>query len=148
MGMPITATYIMLVVLIEPALMQLGIMPLSAHLFIMYFGAISFPAPPVAIAAYVAAGIADSRSMRTGFSGVRLDIIAYLIPIVFALAPSLILLGLVGDILITVTTAVLGTVFLSVAFEGYLFNSLNVLKKIWFAIGALGFLAPNLPPRS
>jgi TRAP transporter 4TM/12TM fusion protein len=144
MGMPITATYIMLVVLIAPALIQLGIKPLAAHLFIMYFGAMSFLTPPVAIAAYVAAGIADSEPMRTGFTGVRLGIIAYVIPFVFALEPSLILLGSVGNILLTVTTALLGTLFLSVAFEGYLFNSLNILKRIWCAIGALGFLAPNL----
>jgi TRAP transporter 4TM/12TM fusion protein len=143
MGMPVTATYIMLVVLIAPALIKLGIEPLAAHLFIMYFGVMSFLTPPVAIAAYVAASIARSEPLQTGFAGVRLGIIAYVVPFVFALSPSLILLGSVGDILLTVTTAFLGTVFLSVAFVGYLFDRLNVLKRICFAVGAFALIAPK-----
>lgn len=146
MGMPITATYIMLVVLVAPALIELGVKPLAAHLFIMYFGAMSFLTPPVAIAAYVAAGIAKSEPMKTGFTGVRLGIIAYVIPFVFALAPSLLLIGPLGDILLTVTTAFLGTVFLSVAFLGYLFDELSLLKRVWFAAGAFGLIAPKLIP--
>jgi TRAP transporter 4TM/12TM fusion protein len=144
MGMPVTATYIMLVILIAPALIKLGIEPLAAHLFIMYFGVMSFLTPPVAIAAYVAASIARSEPLQTGFTGVRLGIIAYVVPFVFALSPSLILLGSVGDILMTVTTALLGTVFLSVAFVGYLFDRLSVFKRVWFAVGAFGLIAPKL----
>lgn len=144
MGMPVTATYIMLVILIAPALIKLGIEPLAAHLFIMYFGVMSFLTPPVAIAAYVAATIARSEPLQTGFTGVRLGIIAYVVPFVFALSPSLILLGSVGDILLTVTSALLGTVFLSVAFVGYLFNRLSVFKRVWFAVGALALIAPKL----
>ncbi|UCC66446.1 MAG: TRAP transporter large permease subunit, partial [Deltaproteobacteria bacterium] len=144
MGMPVTATYIMLVVLIAPALTQLGIEPLAAHLFIMYFGVMSFLTPPVAIAAYVAASIAGSEPMRTGFTGVRLGIIAYVVPFVFALAPSLILIGSVEHILVTVTTALLGTVFLAISFEGYLFDNLSIFKRIFFAIGAFGLLMPHV----
>jgi TRAP transporter 4TM/12TM fusion protein len=143
MGMPVTATYIMLVVLIAPALIKLGIEPLAAHLFIMYFGVMSFLTPPVAIAAYVAASIARSEPLQTGFAGVRLGIIAYVVPFVFALSPSLILLGSVGDILLTVTTALLGTLFLSVAFVGYLFDRLSVLKRVCFAVGAFALIAPK-----
>ncbi|MBU2498661.1 MAG: TRAP transporter fused permease subunit [Proteobacteria bacterium] len=143
MGMPVTATYIMLVILIAPALIQLGIPPLAAHLFIMYFGVMSFLTPPVAIAAYVAASIARSDPMKTGFAGVRLGIIAYVVPFVFALSPSLILLGSAGEIILTVTTAFFGTLFLSVAFVGYLFERLGVLKRICFAIGAFGLIAPG-----
>lgn len=143
MGMPVTATYIMLVILIAPALIELGIEPLAAHLFIMYFGVMSFLTPPVAIAAYVAASIARSEPLQTGFAGVRLGIIAYVVPFVFALSPSLILLGSVGDILLTVTSAFLGTVFLSVAFVGYLFDRLSVLKRVWFAVGAFALIAPR-----
>ncbi len=144
MGMPVTATYIMLVILIAPALIELGIEPLAAHLFIMYFGVMSFLTPPVAIAAYVAASIARSEPLQTGFTGVRLGIIAYVVPFVFALSPSLILLGSTGKILLTVTTALFGTLFLSVAFVGYLFNKLSAWKRIWFAAGAFGLIAPKL----
>jgi TRAP transporter 4TM/12TM fusion protein len=143
MGMPVTATYIMLVILIAPALIKLGIEPLAAHLFIMYFGVMSFLTPPVAIAAYVAASIARAEPLQTGFAGVRLGIIAYVVPFVFALSPSLILLGSLGDILLTVTSALLGTMFLSVAFVGYLFDRLGVLKRVWFAVGAFALIAPR-----
>jgi len=144
MGMPVTATYIMLVVLIAPALIQLGIEPLAAHLFIMYFGVMSFLTPPVAIAAYVAASIARSEPMRTGFAGVRLGIVAYLVPFVFTLSPSLILLGRPEQILLTTITAFLGIIFLSVAFEGYLFARLRAVKRLCFAAGALFLIAPSL----
>ncbi len=144
MGMPVTATYIMLVILIAPALIKLGIEPLAAHLFIMYFGVMSFLTPPVAIAAYVAASIARSEPLQTGFAGVRLGIIAYVVPFVFALSPSLILLGPTSKIFLTVTTALFGTLFLSVAFVGYLFDKLSVWKRIWFAVGAFGLIAPKL----
>lgn len=144
MGMPVTATYIMLVILIAPALIKLGIEPLAAHLFIMYFGVMSFLTPPVAIAAYVAASIARSEPLQTGFAGVRLGIIAYVVPFVFALSPSLILLGPTKEIILTITTAFLGTLFLSVAFVGYLFGRLGMLRRVCFAIGAFGLIVPGL----
>ena len=142
MGMPVTATYIMLVILIAPALIKLGIEPLAAHLFIMYFGVMSFLTPPVAIAAYVAASIARSEPLQTCFAGVRLGIIAYVVPFVFALSPSLILLDPTREIILTVTTALLGTLFLSVAFVGFLFDRLGPFKRIGFAIGAFGLIVP------
>ncbi len=144
MGMPVTPTYLMLVVLIAPALIKLGIEPLAAHLFIMYFGVMSFLTPPVAIAAYVAAGIAGSEPMRTGLAGLRLGIIAYVVPFVFALDPSLILIGSVTHILLTITSTLLGTVFLSVAFEGYMFESLNIIKRLFLASAAFLLFIPNL----
>ncbi|MDP2645043.1 MAG: TRAP transporter fused permease subunit [Desulfobacterales bacterium] len=143
MGMPVTATYIMLVVLIAPALIRLGVEPLAAHLFIMYFGVMSFLTPPVAIAAYVAASIAHAEPLQTGFTGVRLGIIAYVVPFIFALSPSLILIGTTGEILLTITTALLGTLFLSVAFVGYLFDRLAIITRVCFAIGAFGFITSS-----
>lgn len=143
MGMPVTATYIMLVILIAPALIKLGVEPLAAHLFIMYFGVMSFLTPPVAIAAYVAASIAHSEPLQTGFTGVRLGIIAYVVPFVFALSPSLILIGSVGDIMLHVITALLGTVVLGVSFVGYLFDHLSIPKRICFALGAFLLIAPQ-----
>jgi len=143
MGMPVTATYIMLVILIAPALIKLGIEPMAAHLFIMYFGVMSFLTPPVAIAAYVASSIARSEPLQTGFTGVRLGIIAYVVPFVFALSPSLILIGSLGDILLHVTTALLGTVVLAVSFVGYLFCRLGGIKRTLLAIGALLLISPR-----
>ena len=143
MGMPVTATYIMLVILIAPALIKLGVEPLAAHLFIMYFGVMSFLTPPVAIAAYVAASIAHSEPLQTGFTGVRLGIIAYVVPFVFALSPSLILIGSVGDIMLHVITALLGTIVLGVSFVGYLFDHLSIPKRMCLALGAFLLIAPQ-----
>lgn len=144
MGMPVTATYLMLVVLIAPALIELGIEPLAAHLFIMYFGIMSFLTPPVAIAAYVAAGIAGSEPMKTGFAGIRLGIIAFVVPFIFCFEPALILMGSSGKIFLTISTALMGTVSLAVALEGYLFGNLNILKRGFLGVGAFALLVPHL----
>ncbi|MGD9576817.1 MAG: TRAP transporter permease [Syntrophorhabdus sp.] len=144
MGMPVTATYLMLVVLIAPALIKLGIEPLAAHLFIMYFGIMSFVTPPVAIAAYVAAGIAGSEPIRTGFAALRLGIVAYIVPFIFCFEPGLILVGSTSVILLTIGTAALGTICLAVSLEGYLFNNLNMLKRLVIAAGAFALLIPDL----
>lgn len=138
MGMPITACYILLVLLIAPALIQLGILPLAAHLFLMYFGAMSFVTPPVAIAAYVAAGIARAAPMRVGFIGVRLGIVAYIVPFVFCYNPALLLKGTLEDIILLTISVTLGIMALAIAFEGYFFYKLNVAKRIGF--GLAGFL--------
>ncbi len=138
MGMPITACYILLVLLIAPALIQLGILPLAAHLFLMYFGAMSFVTPPVAIAAYVAAGIAHAKPMQVGLIGVRLGIVAYIVPFVFCYNPALLLRGTLEDIILLTASVTLGVMALAIALEGYLFYKLNVLKRIGF--GLAGFL--------
>jgi TRAP transporter 4TM/12TM fusion protein len=144
MGMPITATYIVLVILIAPALVQTGIQPLAAHLFVMYFGAMSFLTPPVCVAAYVAAGIAGSDPMKTGFQGMRLGIVAYVVPFVFAFSPALLLMGSAGSILLTVIGVLLAVVFIAVAFEGYLFDRLNILKRVGFGLSGFMLIMPHL----
>jgi len=144
MGMPITATYVLLAILIAPALVQLGIQPLAAHLFIMYFGAMSFLTPPICIAAYVASSIAGSEPMRTGFLGMRLGIVAYVVPFVFCYAPALLLAGPINDIILVVTAVALGVISIAIAFQGYLFDKLNGLKRIGFGLGGFMLIVPNL----
>ncbi len=144
MGMPITATYILLVILIAPALIQLGIPPLAAHLFILYFGAMSFLTPPICIAAYVASSIAGSEPMRTGFLGMRLGIVAYVVPFVFCYAPALLLMGPIKDIVLVVVAVTLGVILIAMAFEGYLFDKLNRLKRIGFMLGGFMLIVPHL----
>lgn len=144
MGMPITATYILLVLLIGPALIQLGILPLAAHLFLMYFGAMSFVTPPVAIAAYVAAGIAHANPMRVGFIGMRLGIVAYVVPFVFCYNPALLLAGSATDIILLTAAVALGIMSIAIAFEGYLFDRLNPPKRIGFGLAGFLLLVPEL----
>lgn len=92
-GMPTTGVYVVVSVLLAPALVRAGIGEMSAHIFIFYFGLLSMLTPPVAIASYAAASIAKSDMWRTGLTGVQLAIVAYLLPFVFALNPALLLDG-------------------------------------------------------
>lgn len=92
-GMPTTGVYVVVSVLLAPALVKAGIGQMSAHLFIFYFGLLSMLTPPVAIASYAAASLAESDMWRTGVTGVRLAIVAYLVPFAFAFNPALLLDG-------------------------------------------------------
>jgi TRAP transporter 4TM/12TM fusion protein len=92
-GMPTTGVYVVVSVLLAPALVKAGINPMAAHLFIFYFGLLSMLTPPVAIASYAAASLAGSDMWQTGLAGMRLAIVAYLIPFVFAFNTALLLDG-------------------------------------------------------
>lgn len=146
MGMPTTAVYILLAVLVAPALAQLGINPLAAHLFIFYFGMVSMITPPVCLAAYTAAAIVQADSMKTGLQATRLGIVAYIVPFLFALSPALILKGSVVDVFLAAVTAVIGTVLLAVALTGYLFRQIGWLKRALLSVAALGLLFPHVGP--
>ncbi|MBW1768276.1 MAG: TRAP transporter fused permease subunit, partial [Deltaproteobacteria bacterium] len=130
MGMPIAPTYIMLVILIVPALDEIGINPLSAHLFINFFGAMSFVTPPVCVAAFVAAGLAESTPMKVGFTSVRLGIAAYVVPFTFCYSTGLLLMGPFQGIVGAIVPATLGVIFLAVGLSGYLVAGLNYTKRI------------------
>jgi TRAP-type uncharacterized transport system fused permease subunit len=108
-GMPTTGVYVIVSVLLAPALVRHGVEQMSAHLFIFYFGLLSMLTPPVAIASYSAASIAGSDMWQTGTTGVRLAIVAYLLPFVFALNPALLLDGTWLEIAVScITVAVAG----------------------------------------
>lgn len=143
MGMPIAATYIMLAILIAPALIQLGVEPLAAHLFIMYFGGLSFLTPPICVAVYVGAGIAGSEPMRTALLGMRLGLIAYVVPFIFVYDTGLLLMGSMIDIMLVTVSSLIGVILLAGALGGYLFDKLNLPKRIWLGLGAFGLLMPN-----
>ncbi len=89
MSLPTTVVYITLAVLVGPALAQLGIVPLAAHLFLFYFGMLSLITPPDCLATYAAAAIAKSDFWKTGWTGMRLGIVAYVVPFVFVFHPAL-----------------------------------------------------------
>jgi len=143
MGMPITATYIVVAVLIAPALVQLNIEPIAAHLFVLYFGVLSFVTPPVCVAVYPAAMLANSDVMRTGLTAVKLGIVAYIVPFLFVYNSGLLLKGNPGEIALAIITTAVGFSFLAVAIQGYLFRKLPVLNRISFSIGAILLLWNN-----
>jgi TRAP transporter 4TM/12TM fusion protein len=143
MGMPIAPTYIMLVILIAPALVEIGIKPLAAHLFINFFGAMSFVTPPVCVAAFVAAGLAGSTPMKVGFTAARLGIAAYVVPFSFCYSTGLLLDGSFQGVLGAIIPCTLGIIFLAVGLSGHLFIRLNFLKRSLFLISGLLLLTPH-----
>ncbi len=120
MGMTITACYIFLAIVLAPPLVAAGFDPVAVHLFMLYWGMVSFITPPVALAAFVAAGIAGAPPMRVGTQAMRLGSIMYVVPFFFVLNPALILRGSVAEIAIVVATAAIGIVLIAAALEGYL----------------------------
>lgn len=142
MGMTSIPCYLVLVILVAPALIQLGVVPIAAHLFVFYFGLISFITPPVAIAAYVASGISGGDPFRTGFIAMRLAIASYIVPFLFVYNPSLLLMGSIGGIILAVITSVIGIGLLSIGVEGFLLKGLTWLERLLFVLGGLLLLMP------
>jgi TRAP transporter 4TM/12TM fusion protein len=142
MGMPIAATYIMLVILIAPAMTHAGIPAVAAHMFMNFFAAMSFVTPPVAIAAYVAAGIAQCEPMKAGFIATRLGIGAYLVPFCFCYSPGLLLIGSTGNIIYSFFPATFGVLAAAMSLSGFFVTRLGSLERILLGISAAGLLSP------
>jgi TRAP transporter 4TM/12TM fusion protein len=142
MGMPTLPAYIVLAVLMAPTVVQLGIEPIAAHLFILYYATASMVTPPVCIAAYAGAAIAGSEPMRTGLAAARFGVIAYIVPFLFVFFPALLFKGSPEAILICVATALLGCFVLSAALSGYLFKALNPIKRFILGLAGIGLLIP------
>ncbi len=139
MGLPTLGVYVLLAALVAPGLVEVGVEPMAAHLYVMYFGMLSMLTPPVAIAAYAAAGIAGADPMRTGFTAVRFGWLAYLIPFLFVFSPSLILIGEVWMVVASLAAAVVGVWLVSMAVAGYFLRPLS--PKARLALGGAGLLA-------
>src|SRR5690606_9876507 len=109
MGMPSTAIYVVLASIIAPPLIEMGVTAMAAHMFIFYFGVLSFLTPPVAVSSYVAAGIANANMWQTSWSGMRLAAVAFLMPFIWAYDSALLLDGswrAVATVCCTTTSAV------------------------------------------
>jgi TRAP-type uncharacterized transport system fused permease subunit len=120
MAITITPVYIFLAIVLAPALTGIGLTPIAVHLFILYWALTSSITPPVAIVAFVAAGVGDASPFRTGFLAMRLGIILYFLPFIFVLAPSLVFQGPLIEVVYAFTTAIIGLYLLAGGLEGYL----------------------------
>jgi TRAP transporter 4TM/12TM fusion protein len=144
-GIPTTATYIILAAIAAPALMQMGVPALAAHMFIFYFGVIADVTPPDALAAYAAAGIAKTDPFKTGMTATRLALAGILVPFMFVYSPTILLQG--GDtseILITVATAVVGIVALAGAVAGYFLATAVWSERVVLAVAAVALIFHDL----
>ncbi|MGY9057052.1 MAG: TRAP transporter permease [Alphaproteobacteria bacterium] len=119
-GMTVTAAYLFLAVTVSPALVEGGLDKLAVHLFLLYWGMISFITPPVAIGAYAAASVAESNPIKTGLEAMRLGTIIYFVPFFFVLNPALIGQGTFSEVAVVLVAALAGVVLLSAALQGYM----------------------------
>ncbi len=142
LGMPTAGVYVLLAALVAPALVKMGISPMGAHLYVLYFGMLSMITPPVAIAAYAAASLAGADAMRTGFAAVRFGWTAFVMPFLFIAAPSLLMVGTPGQILWAVATAVAGVWLACVGVVGYLVRPVGWPTRIAAIAAGLMMLVP------
>jgi TRAP transporter 4TM/12TM fusion protein len=147
MGMTTVSVYILTVVLLAPALIKAGVEPIAAHMFLFYFGCLSFITPPVCVAAYIAAGISGGNPWTTGFRSVRLGFAAFLVPWAFVFNPGILMIGSPLEIVATFFFVALGTITIGVSFEGYLFKKLRVWENILLAAVGICLFVPNLLTR-
>ena len=150
MGMTVTACYIFLAVVLAPALTRAGLDPLAVHLFIMYWGMVSFITPPVALGAFAAATIARTSPIMAGLQAMRLGSIIYIVPFFFVLNPALIGRGSAYEVITVLITALIGVWFIGSSLQGYLAGvgdigrgALAMLRRVMLAIGGLFLAAPG-----
>lgn len=143
MGVPTVAAYLILAILVAPAVTGFGVLPMAAHMFVFYFGIISAITPPVALAAYVAAGIADDDPMQVGLEACRLALPVFIVPYIFVYQPGLMMVGTLGDIVPVVITSLLGSFFCAVAVQGYIFCKLRIWERVVMLTSAFFALIPE-----
>ena len=142
MGMPTVGVYVLLAALVAPAMVKIGLSPMASHMFVMYFGMMSMITPPVALAAYAAASLAQTDPMRTGWTAVRFGWIAFIIPFLFIRSPSLLLEGPIISIVIDFIGALIGVWFICAAFAGYARRALSLPIRIGFGLAGLLLFIP------
>ena len=144
MGLPTTAAYIICAILAVPALTNLGVGVLSAHLFVFYFAIISAITPPVALAAYAGSAIAKSSPMQTAVTACRIGLAAFIIPYMFVFNPSLLMSGSVFSIIWVTFTASLGVFLLSCSTIGWFFSGMSKWERVLLFITSVLLIEPRL----
>lgn len=142
MGMPTTGVYVLLAALVAPALIETGITPLAAHLFILYFGMMSMITPPIALASFAAASITGDKPMKTGFEAMKLGWLAYVIPLLFIFTPALLMNASAFDIGVTFIIAVIGVHFISVSAVGYFSGHLTYRMRLPMLVLGIVIIMP------
>ncbi|WP_296098320.1 TRAP transporter permease [Dialister sp.] len=144
MGVPTTANYVITSTIAAPALIQLGVPILAAHMFVFYFGIIADITPPVALAAYAGSAISGGDPLKTGVNASKLGIAAFIIPYVFVLSPQLLGIGATfGSVLFTTITAIIGMTGISGAMIGQFYCKANVLERLILLAGGLCLIDPQ-----
>lgn len=142
MGLPTVGVYLLLSTLAAPPLVQLGLEPMSAHLFVLYFGMLSMLTPPVAIAAFVAANMARAAPMATGFEAVRIAWPAFVVPFLFVASPALLLTGTTGDIVLAVLSTGIAVYLVTAGLVGFLTTALTGPARLILLVAGVALMWP------
>ena len=150
-GVTVTVAYIILALTLAPALTDSGLSLMGVHMFMLYWGMLSYITPPVALGSFAAASLAQANPMRTGFESMKLGTIIYFVPFFFVLDPGLIMQGEPLHILTVFGCAILGVIVLSTSLQGYLYGfgdltGIGVIQwpiRLALLVGALSFAMPG-----
>jgi len=144
MGMPTTAAYAIAASVLAPALTKdFGIVPIAAHLFVFYFACLSALTPPVALAAFAAAAIANAKPWDVGWQSMRFAIAGFIVPFMFIYGPAMVLQGTAWEITMVVITGLLGTLSLAAAVQGWLLTRMPLVQRIILFVGAVALIIPG-----
>lgn len=143
MGMTAVSVYLLTVTLIAPAVIKAGVEPIAAHMFLFYFGCLSFITPPVAVGAYIGAGIAGGDPWKTGFQAMRLGFVAFLVPWAFVLEPGILMIGHPLKVIASFIFITLGAMSIGVAFEMYFFKELKIWENILLILIGICLFTPD-----
>lgn len=137
MGVPTPAAYLLSATVVAPSLVHMGFEPIAAHMFVLYFAILSVLTPPVCPSVYVAAGIADADWLKTAWVAIRLAIVKYILPFMFILNTSLLMLGSTSGIIISVVSATIGVCMIAAGTMGYLLEDLGAVTRVALIVGSL-----------
>lgn len=140
MGLPTSAAYLLLAVLVAPALTRLGMPAISAHMFIFYFGLVSAITPPVALAAYAAASISGADANATAMESIRLGFVKLFVPFLFVTMPGILMIGTPEEIILGMALATAVVVTLTLSFAGWLGRPMTHVERLVLIVGS-GLLA-------
>jgi TRAP-type uncharacterized transport system fused permease subunit len=143
LGLPTVGVYIIMATLIAPALVKVGVAPMAAHMFLLYFGVMSMVTPPVALSAFAAANIAGADVDKTGWTATRIGWAAYIVPFLFAVSPSLLMHGDPLVIVWSVITAAAGIWMGTIGVVGFYSGSLALAERALFIVAGVLLLIPS-----
>jgi TRAP transporter 4TM/12TM fusion protein len=141
MGMPSAVIYIVLSVIAAPALIEAGVGKMSAHMFLFYFGMLSMITPPVCLATIAAASVAGTNFWETGWAGVRLGFVAYIVPFLFVFYPELVFEGSAGAIIAVMVKSTVGVIVMCYFVSGFLYDRLGWPERMVLGVAGLAILA-------
>jgi len=144
MGMPTVAAYVVLAMLAAPALERLDVPAIAAHLYVFYFGIISGITPPVAITAYVAAGMAGGNAVKTAWEATRIGVAGFIVPYMFVFNNQLLLQGTTAEIIQITITSMIGITCFAAVLQGWLLMSMNWMQRVMMVVAALLTIDPSL----